>query len=216
MAGRTAASWASVPQFQVVRDVDAAALAAARARLAPPLNAEHVELTYTDLFVAIAARVLPLHRRLNASWADGRVRLHREAHVAIATAVDDGVVAPVIRSAQAARLHAIARQRTDLVQRARSGRLRPADLGGATFTISNLGMYGTRSFTAIVNPPEAAILAIGRVGDRVVAADGRPVVRPVVTLTLSCDHRVVDGARAAAFLDALADAIEHPDRWLEE
>jgi pyruvate dehydrogenase E2 component (dihydrolipoamide acetyltransferase) len=122
-------------------------------------------------------------------------------------AVDGGVVAPVIRNADKAKLGEIAAQRHDLTARARSGKLRPADLANGTFTLSNLGMFGVDSFTAIIVPPQAAILAVGAITDRVVAVDGRPVVRPMMTLTLSSDHRVVDGAQAAQFMGDLAQAI---------
>jgi len=121
--------------------------------------------------------------------------------------VDEGVVAPVIHHADKAEIGEIAAQRRGLAERARSGRLRPEDMVGGTFTISNLGMFGVDAFTAIIIPPQAAILAVGRIADRVVPVDGRPAIRPMVTLTLSCDHRVVDGARAAAFLNDLAEGI---------
>ena len=105
-------------------------------------------------------------------------------------------------------------QRRELAERARAGRLRPADIAGATFTISNLGMYNVDAFTAVIHPPQAAILAVGRIADRAVAVKGRPDIRPMMTLTLSCDHRVVDGARAAAFLNDLAEAIREPEQRL--
>jgi len=105
-------------------------------------------------------------------------------------------------------------QRRDLAERARGGKLRPGDIAGGTFTISNLGMFGVDAFTAIIIPPQAAILAVGRIADRVVPVDGRPGVRPMMTLTLSSDHRVVDGARAAEFLRDLVEAIGSPQQWL--
>jgi pyruvate dehydrogenase E2 component (dihydrolipoamide acetyltransferase) len=130
--------------------------------------------------------------------------------VGIAAAVEDGLVVPVIAGADRLSLAQITERRTDLVTRARERRLRPADLEGATFTISNLGMYAVDGFSAIVNQPQAAILAVGRVLERVVAVDGAALVRPTLRLTLSCDHRAVDGARAAAFLSDLGDLIEEP------
>ena len=128
-------------------------------------------------------------------------------------AVDDGVVAPVIHNAHKAALGEISERRRDLAERARSGRLRPADIARGSFTISNLGMFGVDAFTAIIIPPQAAILAVGAIADRVVPVDGRPGVRPMMTLTLSSDHRVVDGARAADFLRDLAEAIGNPQRY---
>jgi pyruvate dehydrogenase E2 component (dihydrolipoamide acetyltransferase) len=124
--------------------------------------------------------------------------------------VNDGVVAPVIHNAHKAHLDEIAVQRRDLTERARAGKLRPQDVAGATFTISNLGMFGVDAFSAIIVPPQAAILAVGRIADRVVPVDGKPGIRPMMTLTLSSDHRVVDGARAAEFLRDVTEAIGNP------
>jgi pyruvate dehydrogenase E2 component (dihydrolipoamide acetyltransferase) len=129
-------------------------------------------------------------------------------------AVNDGVVAPVILNAHIATLGEIAVRRRDLTERARTGRLRPQDLAGGTFTISNLGMLGVDSFSAIITPPQVAILAVGQIADRVMPVDGRPGIRPMMTLTLASDHRVVDGARAASFLRDLAEAIGGPHLWL--
>jgi pyruvate dehydrogenase E2 component (dihydrolipoamide acetyltransferase) len=134
--------------------------------------------------------------------------------MAVAIAVNDGVVAAVIPNAHAATLANIAKQRRDIADRARAGKLRPADIADATFTISNLGMYHVDAFSAIITPPQAAILAVGAITDRVVAIDGKPEVRPLMTLTLSCDHRVADGARAAQFLEDLAQAISQAESEL--
>jgi pyruvate dehydrogenase E2 component (dihydrolipoamide acetyltransferase) len=131
-------------------------------------------------------------------------------NVGIAVAVDDGLVVPVVHGAERLSLAEIAARRAQLVAAAREGRLRPEDVTGGTFTISNLGMYGVDAFLAIVNGTQAAILAVGRIADRVVAVDGEPAVRPAMTVTGSFDHRVVDGARAAEFLDTLATFAERP------
>jgi pyruvate dehydrogenase E2 component (dihydrolipoamide acetyltransferase) len=128
--------------------------------------------------------------------------------------VDDGVIAVVVPDAQAASVAEIAAQRAELVTRAKAGKSRPQDLTGATFAISNLGMFQIDSFTAIIPPPQAAILAVGAIADRVVAIDGKPAVRSMMTLTLSSDHRVVDGARGAQFLNDLAKAIAEPHKYL--
>ena len=158
------------------------------------------------------------HSRMNASWTGEGIHTHAEINIGLAMAVDDGVVVPVIHNAHLAALGAIAVQRRDLAERARTGKLRPADLASGTFTISNLGMFGVDAFTAIIIPPQAAILAVGRIADRVVAvgagSDARPGIRPMMTLTLSSDHRVVDGARAAEFLRDLVEAIGNPQQWL--
>ena len=217
MAERMSAAWTSVPHFFLTRDVDASALVALRTRLAGGAPAEPAGgVTYTDLLVALAARALGKHRRVNASWIDGRIRYHDDVHVGVATAVEDGLVVPVIHGAGGLSVPAISRLRRELVERARAGRLKPADIVGGTFTISNLGMYAVDAFSAIVNAPQGAILAVGRIADRVVAHEGRPAVRPMLMLTLSVDHRVADGARAAAFLVDLAGAIEHPESVLAD
>lgn len=209
MAERTTQSWTTVPHFFVTRDVDASALVKGREKsLTPPEKSHGVKITYTDLLVALVARALLKHPRLNASWAGSGVRLNSDVNISIAIAVDDGVVGAVIHNADKLSVGEIATQRHDRTERARAGRLRPADISGGTFTISNLGMYNVDAFSAIITPPQAAILALGRISDRIVAVEGKPSVRPMLTMTLSCDHRVADGARAAAFLNDLAQLIE--------
>jgi pyruvate dehydrogenase E2 component (dihydrolipoamide acetyltransferase) len=211
MAERTTQSWTTVPHFFVSRDVDATALNEYRDQIISEIEKTHqVRITHTDLLVALVARVLLKHPRLNASWTPEGIRLHDHVNMGVAIAVDDGVVAAVIPNAHTAALAEIATQRRAVADRARSGKLRPADIADATFTISNLGMYQVDRFTAIITPPQAAILAIGAITDRVVALDGKPAVRPMMTLTLSCDHRVADGARAAMFLNDLAKALVDP------
>ncbi len=216
MAERTTQSWTTVPHFFVVREVDAGALNEARQKLGPEIERlRGVKLTHSDLLVALVARVLQKHSRVNASWTGEAVRTLAEINVGLAMAVEDGVVAPIIRNADKVELSEIAAQRRDLAERARSGKLRPADIAGGTFTISNLGMFGVDAFTAIIIPPQAAILAVGRIADRVVVVDGHPGVRPMMTLTLSSDHRVVDGARAAKFMQDLVEAIGSPEQYLD-
>jgi pyruvate dehydrogenase E2 component (dihydrolipoamide acetyltransferase) len=208
MAERTAESWKTVPHFFLTREVDAEALNEAKLKLSPEIEKSHAaKLTHTDLLVAVVAHVLTKHSHMNASWTGEDIRENPEVNVGLAMAVDDGVVVPVIRNADKVKLGEIAAQRHDLAERARSGKLRPSDLADGTFTISNLGMFGVDAFTAIIIPPQAAILAVGAITDRVVAIDGRPTVRPMMTLTLSSDHRVVDGARSAEFMRDLAQAI---------
>jgi pyruvate dehydrogenase E2 component (dihydrolipoamide acetyltransferase) len=215
MAERTTQSWTQVPHFFLVREVDAAALVQSREQLGPAIEREGgVRLTHTDLLVALTARVLKKHPKMNASWSGNAIQLNPQVNMSVAMAVGDGVVAAVISNADLAALSDIARQRRDLAERARGGRLRPADLTGGTFTISNLGMYGVDAFSAIITAPQAASLAIGRIADRVVAVNGQPCVRPMMTLTLSGDHRVVDGAQAAVFLNDLAEAIRAPGETL--
>lgn len=211
MAERMSASWTTVPHFYLVRDVVADALGDMRRRIAPAVEKRTgIKPTYSDLLVKLVAVALRDHPRVNAAWADGKIQLNREIHIGLATAVEDGLIVPVIHAADQLTIGEIASRRWDLVARASAGKLRPEDISGGTFTLTNLGMYNVDAFNAIVNTPQAAILAVGRITDRVVAVDGRPAVRPMLTMTLSCDHRVVDGARAARFLDDLAHMIEEP------
>ena len=215
MAERTAQSWTSVPHFFVVREIDAGALLAARERISLAIDgAAAPRPTHTDLLAALVARVLVRHPRLNASWTGQGIRLNPEVNIAIAIAVEEGVVAAVIPRANTADLASLAAKRQELTERAKAGRLRPSDIAGATFTISNLGMYHVDAFSALITPPQAAVLAVGAITDRVVPIEGVPGIRPMITLTLSCDHRVVDGARAAAFLNDLAEAIRQPKEFL--
>ncbi len=144
---------------------------------------------------------------MNASWTAEGIALHQEVNIAIAMAVENGVVTAVVPGADTSSLGDIAARRRDLADRARAGRLQPADIAGATFTISNLGMFEVDAFTAIIVPPQAGILAFGAIADRVVAVNGEVAIRPMMTLTLSSDHRVVDGAMAAAFLKDVVAAI---------
>jgi pyruvate dehydrogenase E2 component (dihydrolipoamide acetyltransferase) len=215
MAERTTHSWTTVPHFFVSRDVDCTELLAAQKQLAPEIERAHgARLSITDLLIAIVARVLTKHPRMNASWSDGTIQLNKNVNISVATAVKDGVVSAVIHNAQTTQLADICIQRQELIDLARANKLRPADISGGSFTISNLGMYQVDAFTAIIPPSQAAILAVGGISDRVVARNGQPMIRPVMTVTLSSDHRVVDGAGAAEFLCDLADAIREPAKWL--
>jgi pyruvate dehydrogenase E2 component (dihydrolipoamide acetyltransferase) len=208
MAERTTASWQSVPHFYLRREVDASRLESWRSVARAKPGQERV--SHTDLLVKLVAEALRRHPRVNSSWRDGAVVPGERIGVGIAVAVDDGLVVPVIHDADRLTLAQTVARRLELVDAARSGRLRPDDVSGGTFTVSNLGMYGVDSFDAIVNAPQAAILAVGRILDRVVPVDGRPAVRSMLNLSLSFDHRVVDGARGAEFLETLALLVEEP------
>jgi pyruvate dehydrogenase E2 component (dihydrolipoyllysine-residue acetyltransferase) len=161
--------------------------------------------------VAFVARALLKHPTINATWSGDEIRMNAEVNMGVAMAVDGGVVAPVIRHAHKAELGEIAVRRQDLSERSRAGKLRPPDLTGGTFTLSNLGMYGVDNFSAIISSPQVAILAVGRIAERVVPVDGRLGIRSMMTFTLSSDHRVVDGARAAQFLSDLSKMIADPE-----
>jgi pyruvate dehydrogenase E2 component (dihydrolipoamide acetyltransferase) len=214
MAERTAESWTTAPHFFLVREVEASALLSARENLLSSKVSSAVKITTTDLLTAIVSRVLMRHPRMNASYSPDGIRLHSGVNMGIAIAVNDGVIAAVIPNAHNASITEIAAQRRHLVERAKAGMSRAQDLIDATFTISNLGMFNIDSFTAIIPPSQAGILAVGAIADRVVAIDGQPSVRSMMTLTLSCDHRVVDGARGARFLDDLTNAISKPQEHL--
>ena len=216
MAERTTQSWTTVPHFFLARDVDAAKFTNTRERLVPAIEKSHgVKVTHTDLLVAAVSRALRQHPRMNGSWANNTVTLNADVNVALAMAVENAVVTAVIRNSDKQPLGAIAKQRKELAERARANKLQPADISGATFTISNLGMFGVDAFTAIIVPPQAGILAVGAIADRVVAVNGMIGVRPTMTLTLSSDHRVVDGARAAQFLNDVVLALAEPDGWAQ-
>jgi pyruvate dehydrogenase E2 component (dihydrolipoamide acetyltransferase) len=209
MAERTTQSWTTVPHFFVSREIDVSALKTARDAMVPKIEELHgVKMTHTDLIVAAVARALRKHPRMNASWDNGRITLHPEINVGLAIAVENAVVAAVVHNADKASIGDIAKQRIDKAQKARANKLAPADIAGATFTISNLGMFNVDTFTAIIVPPQVGILAVGAIVDRVVVVDGMLAVKPMMTVTLSSDHRVVDGASAARFLNDVVLAIK--------
>ena len=207
MAERMTASWTSAPHFYLVREVNVTRLVA---WLATARKQTGAHVTYTDLLVKLVAATLVQHPRVNVSWKDDALERHPDVNVGLAVALEDGLVVPVLHRADTLGLAELVTRREDLVARAQAGKLRPADIQGGVFTISNLGMYGVDAFSAIVNPPQAAILAVGRIADRVVPVNGQPAVQPTMVLTLSCDHRALDGARGAQFLGALADLVEEP------
>jgi len=208
MADRTTRSWQEVPHFVLWRDVDASRLESWKAAARQKPGCERVSVT--DLLVRLCAEALRRHPRVNASWREGAIVPGGGINVAVAVATDDGLVAPVVHRADTLELAAISGRRVEIAEAARAGRLRAEDVQGGTFTISNLGMFGVDGFQAIVNAPQAAILAVGRTQERPVAANGEVVVRPMLTLSVSFDHRVVDGARGAEFVDTLAGLIEEP------
>lgn len=212
MAERTTQSWQEIPHFFLMREINATRLIAWRDQTR---RQRELSVTYTDLLVMATAHILRQHPRINASWREGAIIQHPEVNVALAVAADYGLVTPVIRQADRLSLAEITARRQELVARAQAGRQRADDLAGATFTISNLGMYGVDAFNAIVPAPQAAILAVGRIVERVVPLHGAPAVQPMMALSLSCDHRVIDGAHGAEFLGALADLLEEPLALLE-
>lgn len=169
-------------------------------------------ITYTDLIIQACALALRQHPRLNATLVDNQIRLLPEIDIGLAVALDDGLVVPVIRRASQKSLAEIARERAALAERARASQLKAEEMSGSTFTVTNLGMFDIDAFTPIVNPPEAAILGVGRIVDKVVIRAGKIAQRAMMTLSLSFDHRLVDGAPAAAFLQTVKQLLEEPAR----
>jgi pyruvate dehydrogenase E2 component (dihydrolipoamide acetyltransferase) len=207
IARRLTEAW-QIPVFQLQASADMTRVNALVARLRE--RDPDVRLTVTDVLTKVCAQALMRHREVNAEFTEDAILLHPSANVGLAVAAPQGLVVPVIRSAERLALTEIAGVRADLVARAREAKLRAEDLEGGTFTISNLGMYAVERFTAVLNPPQAAIVAVGATEERVVPVGGETVVRPMVTLTATFDHRAVDGAPAAAFLQTLKESLEDP------
>jgi pyruvate dehydrogenase E2 component (dihydrolipoyllysine-residue acetyltransferase) len=207
IARRLTEAW-QIPVFQLQTSADMTRVNALVARHRER-DAE-IRVTVTDVLTKVCAQALQRHREVNAEFTEEAILLHPSANVGLAVAAPQGLVVPVIRGAERLSLAEIAAVRSDLVGRARENKLRAEDLEGGTFTISNLGMYAVERFTAVLNPPQAAIVAVGATEDRVVPHDGGTAVRPLVTLTGTFDHRAVDGAPAAAFLQTLKESLEDP------
>jgi pyruvate dehydrogenase E2 component (dihydrolipoamide acetyltransferase) len=215
VARRMSESVREAPHFYATVTFAAERLLALRATLRT--MAEHegfIAPSVNDLIVVAASRALVRHRNINASFAENRIIHHRGVHIGIAVALDGGLIVPVLRDADGKSVSAIAAESRDLSARARDGKLRPEEFRGSTFTVSNLGMFGIEQFTAIINQPEAAILAVGAVRDEPVVREGAVVPGEVCSLTLSSDHRVIDGAAAARFLADLKSLLEEPLRML--
>ncbi|MER3404643.1 MAG: 2-oxo acid dehydrogenase subunit E2, partial [Chloroflexota bacterium] len=204
-------------QLTLTTEADATELVAARARLVEDWQAiaraqgqEARGPSYNDLLIKLCARALTEHPMLNARLAGDQIELLAEVHVGLAVALDDGLIVPVVRNAHQKDLRQIAAETAELVQRARAGTLTLDDITGGTFTITNLGMYDVDFFTPILNPPECAILGVGRIVDRLVPSPAEPATRKFMPLSLTFDHRIVDGAPAARFLQRIKQLIEDP------
>jgi pyruvate dehydrogenase E2 component (dihydrolipoamide acetyltransferase) len=207
IARRMTEAW-TAPAFQISMSADMTRAQELRALLVERHPDERP--TVTDVLTKVSAVALMRHREVNALFAGDAIELHPSANVGIAVATDRGLVVPVIPSCEVKTVAEIAAARADLVGRARDGKLQAADIEGGTFTISNLGMYGVEQFVAVLNPPQAAILAVGAIDERPVASGGEVVVRPMMTMTLTCDHRTIDGATAADFLRTVKAFLEEP------
>jgi pyruvate dehydrogenase E2 component (dihydrolipoamide acetyltransferase) len=214
-AERLTHSKQEAPHIYLTRAVDVTELLTLRATLNETLApAGGPKVSVNDLVVKAVATALRAHPEINVSFAGDAVRRYARVHVGIAVAVESGLLVPVVRDADRMSISQIAACTRDLSARARARTLRPEEMTGSTFTVSNLGMYGIEQFTAVINPPEAAILAVGAAAEELRPRDGVPVVRSVMRVTLSCDHRVVDGATGANFLRTLAVLLEAPLRIL--
>jgi pyruvate dehydrogenase E2 component (dihydrolipoamide acetyltransferase) len=211
IARRLTEAW-QIPVFQLQASADMTRVNALLARLRQGERGPRP--TVTDVLTRVCATALMLHREVNAQWTDEAILLHPSANVGIAVAAPQGLVVPVIHGAERLRLAEVAAARSDLVSRAREGKLQRDDLEGGTFTISNLGMFHVEQFTAVLNPPQAAIIAVGATVERAVPVDDEIAVRPMVTISGTFDHRAVDGAPAAEFLQTVKELLEEPGLML--
>jgi pyruvate dehydrogenase E2 component (dihydrolipoyllysine-residue acetyltransferase) len=209
IARRLTEAWAA-PVFQLTVSADASELVATRERMVELLRDGETKPTVSDVLTRIVASALMRHRPVNANFVDGRIHRFSAANVGLAVAAPSGLVVPVIREADRKSVQQIAADRADVVSRARDGKLQLADLEGGTFTISNLGMYGIEQFVAVLNPPQVAILAVGSIEDRAAAIEGRLEIVPTITMTLTCDHRAIDGSEGAEFLRDVKALVESP------
>jgi pyruvate dehydrogenase E2 component (dihydrolipoamide acetyltransferase) len=209
IARRLTEAWAA-PVFQLGVSADMTEALALREKLVERLAEGDAKPTVNDVLVKLTAVALTRHLPVNATFTGEEIQRHPSAHVGIAVAAPQGLVVPVIRGAERLTVQEIARARADLVGRARDNKLKLTDLEGGTFTISNLGMFGVETFTAVLNPPQVAILAVGAVKDEAVVRDGELDVVPIVRMTLTCDHRAIDGADGAQFLQTLVALVEQP------
>ena len=211
IARRLAESKFTAPHFYLKLSVDMGAAVEAR----QAINAEEgVKVSFNDMVVKAVSLALKKHPAVNSAWMDTHIRQNDHVHIGVAVAVEDGLLVPVVRHADRKSLTEIGAEVKDYAGKAREKKLQPSDWEGNTFTISNLGMFGIEEFTAIINPPDACILAVGGISDVPVVKDGAVVPGKVMKLTLSCDHRVVDGATGAAFLQEVKSLLEHPVRML--
>ncbi|TML40061.1 MAG: 2-oxo acid dehydrogenase subunit E2 [Actinobacteria bacterium] len=213
IARRLTEAW-QAPAFQIAMSADMTRAQHLHARLAEQAKEGEPRPTVTDILTKACAAALMRHRAVNALWAEDAIELHPSANVGIAVAIEAGLVVPVIHQAERLTIAELAAARADIVTRARDNRLRQEDLDGGTFTISNLGMFGVEQFVAVLNPPQAAILAVGAIEPKAVPIETGLEARPLMTMTLTCDHRSLDGATAADFLRTVKAFLEEPGLML--
>ncbi len=208
IANRLTQSIGPVPHFFLTSEIDMERVAEARDALNKVPGAPRI--SYNDIIIKVVAQALRQHPECNAWWQDDYIRYFNEVHISVAVSIGDGLITPVLRNAHLKSLREIAAEGRELAQRARERKLKPEEYTGGTFSISNLGMFDVDQFTAVINPPEAGILAVGSITDRPVAVDGAMMVRKRMRVTMSCDHRVIDGATGARFLQTLKRMLENP------
>src|SRR2546426_918952 len=210
IAKRLATSLGPIPHFFLTTEVDMERASEARDALNRQLGDQGGKVSFNDLIIKATAQALTKHPACNAWFQEDHIRYWNEVHIGMAVAVEDGLITPVIRNAELKSLAEIGREAKELADRARSRRLQPNEYTGSTFSISNLGMFDIDQFTAVINPPEAGIIAVGSIVQKAVVVDAQPAVRRRMRITMSCDHRVIDGATGAAFLKTLKQMLENP------
>jgi len=208
IAKRLGESIGPIPTFYLTAEFDLTRVMEMRKAMAE--LGDQFKVSVNDVLLKATAVALSQHREVNAHWLGDKIRYHNRVHLGMAVATDDGLIVPVIWDADRKRMSEISREAKELAKRARERKLRPEEFTGSTFSVSNLGMFGIDQFTAIINPPEAGILAIGTSEEKLVVVNGEPVVRSRVRVTMSCDHRIIDGAVGAKFLQTLRRLIENP------
>jgi pyruvate dehydrogenase E2 component (dihydrolipoamide acetyltransferase) len=210
IAKRLVESIGPVPHFFLTIDVDMSRVVQARERANTLLESSGMKVSFNDIVLKSTAVALRRHPECNAHWGGGHIRHFNRVHLGVAVAIEDGLITPVVRDAHLKGIAEIAGEVRQLATRAREKKLKPDEYMGATFSVSNLGMFGIEEFTAIINPPEAGILAVGALEERAVVVKGEVRVQPRMKITMSCDHRVIDGAQGSAFLRTLKAILEEP------
>ena len=210
IAKRLITSIGPVPTFYLTVDIDMGRVTEARKSINAMLEKDGIKISINDILLKAVAGALRQHPNCNAQWHDGFIRRFNSVHIGVAVAVDDGLITPVVKHAHLKGITQIGAEVRELAGRARDKKLMPDEYTGATFSVSNLGMFGIHEFTAIINPPEAGILAVGGIEQTPVVVDGEVVVRPRMRITMSCDHRVIDGAQGSRFLQTLRGMLEEP------
>lgn len=210
IAKRLVQSIGPVPTFYLTIDVDMGRVMEARKSINAMLESDGKKVSINDLVLKATAGALARHPECNAQWHDGFIRRYNAVHIGVAVAIDDGLITPIVRNAHLKGVAAISEEVRELAGRAREKKLQPDEYTGATFSVSNLGMFGIHEFTAIINPPEAGILAVGGIEETPVVVDGEVVIRPRMKVTMSCDHRVIDGAQGSRYLQTLKAMLEEP------